>query len=173
MAFNWKGLLGTVAPTIATALGGPLAGAATKMVSTALLGREDGTEAEISTALETGNADTLLKLKEVESNFLIKMKELGVTEEQIAAGDRADARNRAVKQNDLSPNWIGLGILGVWAFINVYLVMAVRVPVISDMVLGRILGMIDAVALAFVYYIYGTSAGSKGKDGTIKDLANK
>ena len=35
-------LLGSVAPSIATALGGPLAGMATKALSQALLGNEDG-----------------------------------------------------------------------------------------------------------------------------------
>jgi len=39
-------LLGSIAPSIATALGGPLAGLATKALSQALLGTEDSTEAD-------------------------------------------------------------------------------------------------------------------------------
>jgi hypothetical protein len=38
----------TVAPTIATAVGGPLAGMATRVISEALLGKPDGSEAEPS-----------------------------------------------------------------------------------------------------------------------------
>jgi hypothetical protein len=41
--------------------------------------------------------------------------------------------------------------------------MTTKPPVISDMVLGRILGMIDSVTLAFIYFIYGTSSGSQKK----------
>ena len=44
-------LLGSVAPSIATALGGPLAGMATKALSQALLGNEDGSEDDLQVAL--------------------------------------------------------------------------------------------------------------------------
>ena len=40
-------LLGQVAPTIATALGGPLAGVAVKTLSNVLLGHENGSEDEV------------------------------------------------------------------------------------------------------------------------------
>lgn len=36
MSFDWKQLVGSVAPTIATALGGPLAGMATKAIASAI-----------------------------------------------------------------------------------------------------------------------------------------
>ena len=40
----------TVAPTIATAMGGPLAGMAVRTLSETLLGKPDGTEAELAAA---------------------------------------------------------------------------------------------------------------------------
>ena len=45
---DWKDVIGAVAPTIATALGGPLAGAAVKTLSNVLLGHEKGTESDAS-----------------------------------------------------------------------------------------------------------------------------
>ena len=44
-------LLGQVAPTIATALGGPLAGMAVKTLSNVLLGHEGGTEDDVKAAI--------------------------------------------------------------------------------------------------------------------------
>jgi hypothetical protein len=43
-------LVRTVAPSIASAVGGPLAGMATPAISEALLGKPDGTEAELTEA---------------------------------------------------------------------------------------------------------------------------
>ena len=57
---DWKSVVRTVAPTLATALGGPLAGAAVQALSVALLGRPDGTEQEVAEAVLTGGADALL-----------------------------------------------------------------------------------------------------------------
>jgi len=44
---KWGGLIGAVAPTIATALGGPLAGMATRAISSALFGHQDGSMDDI------------------------------------------------------------------------------------------------------------------------------
>jgi hypothetical protein len=50
-------LLGSVAPSIATALGGPLAGMATKALSQALLGNEDGSENDLQDALRMASPE--------------------------------------------------------------------------------------------------------------------
>ena len=55
-------LIGSVAPTIATALGGPVAGMAVKALSGALFGHEDATSDDIKTALANPTADQLAAL---------------------------------------------------------------------------------------------------------------
>ena len=50
-------LIGSVAPTIATALGGPVAGMAVKAVSNALFGHENGTEDDICLLYTSDAAD--------------------------------------------------------------------------------------------------------------------
>lgn len=47
MSFDWKETIGAVAPIIATALGGPLAGVATKFVANKLLGDDTANIEEI------------------------------------------------------------------------------------------------------------------------------
>ena len=66
MSKDWGGVLGAIAPTIATALGGPLAGAAVGILSKALLGRDDGTEEELAPLVASASPDILLKIKEAE-----------------------------------------------------------------------------------------------------------
>ena len=75
---DWKSIVRTVAPTLATALGGPLAGAAVQALSVALLGRPDGTEQEVAEAVLVGGTDALLKVKQAEADFAVKMRELDI-----------------------------------------------------------------------------------------------
>ena len=76
MDVDWKKVVGAVAPGLATALGGPLAGVAVSALSEQLLGRPDGSEAEVATALRVGGSDALLKLKDAEQAFQTRMREL-------------------------------------------------------------------------------------------------
>ncbi|MBI5874897.1 MAG: hypothetical protein HZB81_03470 [Deltaproteobacteria bacterium] len=101
---DWKSIVGSVAPTIATALGGPLAGMAVSAISQAVLGKPDADEAEIGEAIvKSNNPEILLKLKTAEQEFAAKMKQLDIDMEKIAADDRASARQREVAVKDTTP----------------------------------------------------------------------
>lgn len=102
MAFNWKSLVGSVAPTLATALGGPLAGLAVKTIGDAL-GLSQSTEDTVSAALAGATPETLLKLKQADQEFAVKMKELDIHLEEIDAGDRDSARKMQVSTRSLVP----------------------------------------------------------------------
>ena len=97
---DWKALLKSITPTIATALGGPLAGVATQVLSKALFDRDDGTEEELKAVLTQPDPDTLLKVKEADQAFTAKMEELGIKLEEVHAADRKDARAREVALKD-------------------------------------------------------------------------
>ena len=74
MSFDWKSVVGTVAPVLGTALGGPFGGLAGKMIQDALgVDNEDAMVQELQ-----ANPDALVKLKEVELSFKARMKELGI-----------------------------------------------------------------------------------------------
>ena len=96
-------LVRTVAPSIASAVGGPLAGMATKAISEALLGKPDGTEQELLQAVDRATPDQLLALKRAEQTFAVQMRELDIDLERIAVADRDSARNREVKTRDWTP----------------------------------------------------------------------
>lgn len=57
------------APVVATALGGPGAGAAVRLLSRKLLGKDNGTESEVEAALANATPEQLLALKQVDLEF--------------------------------------------------------------------------------------------------------
>lgn len=165
MSFDWKKTLAAVAPTLATALVGPLAGVATKALSDTLLGKPDGTEEEIAAAIAGGGTECLLKLKQADHTFKLEMRKLDVDIDRIHQADRASARGAHVSGGTQKHVFwltclIFLVVIGVEAavlFIGVP-------PGVDGQMVGRILGTLDAALLAALYYTYGSSAGSARKD---------
>ena len=167
MAFDWKSLVATVAPTLATALGGPLAGVAAAAISDAVLGRPDGNEAEIATALSVGGTDALLKLKQAEQAFVVKMRELDIEVERVHQADRASAREREARTGDRwTPRVLATVVIG--GFLGtVYMVLSGYVDGLRDAtiagVVGTLIGYVSAKADQVVSYYFGSSAGSAAK----------
>ena len=174
---DWKKIVGAVAPTIATALGGPLAGLGIKALSEALLGRSDGTEDDISKALATAGTADMVKLREIDAQFAAQMKALDVDLERISAADRDSARSREVKSGDAwTPRVIGCLALGgfLWA---VYWVLSGQVQGMTDpttvALVGTLVGYVSAKADQVVSYYFGSSAGSARKTEAMTEAMSK
>ena len=76
---------------------------ATRAISEALLGKPDGSEAELPEAAAKATPEQLLALKTAEQDFAVKMRELDIDLERIANADRDSARNREVATKDWTP----------------------------------------------------------------------
>lgn len=92
MAFDWKSVVGTVAPGLATVLAGPLAGGAVKVLADKLLGGSSGDpvadEAKLAGLLAAGITPELrAKILEAEQQIKLAAVELLKTE-QTAVSDR-------------------------------------------------------------------------------------
>ena len=165
------GIIGAVAPTIATALGGPLAGMATKFVSNALFGHQDGTADDIQTALLNPSADQLAALKKIDADFKVQMKQLDIDLDRIAADDRNSARQMQIGTQSKIPAILATIIIGGFAVIIAMRVMGVQVssdPMISDLVTT----LRDGVILVLSFY-FGSSSGSQQKDHLLYNSAPK
>ncbi len=197
MAFDWKGLFGSVAPGIATVVSGgnPLVGAGVAALSKALLGKKDGTKEEveqsISSIVASGDpvklAELKLKMQEAENDFRIQMEQIGVRyeelsikREEISAGDRKDARGMqivALEGQDrfarLFVYWYAIGITTL-SFIYFFAVTFISIDddqrQIANIILGFLLGIGLGTIIAF---FYGTSNGTLSKNKQIADLASK
>lgn len=169
MSFDWKSVVGSVAPTLATALGGPMAGVAVKAIANGLGLKDTAKESEVAAAISTASPDILLKLKEVDHAFEIKMSELGVDLEKLAAADRDSARGREIALRDNAPKILAATVVIGWSVINYVLLTAGQPEGLEDAVLYRILGTLDAALMAVLYYYFGSSAGSKEKTQHLAD----
>jgi hypothetical protein len=155
-------LLGQVAPSIATALGGPLAGVAVRTLSNALFGHEDASEQQVSEALSNATPDQLAAIKKIDADFKVQMKALDIDLERIAAGDRDSARQMQQNTKDSTPKilayFITFGFFGALVWILVF-----GLPQTGLEVILMMLGSLSSSWTGVVQFYYGSSAGSKAK----------
>lgn len=158
-----KGVVASVAPALATAFGGPLAGIAAAAVSDALVGKPNATEAEVVTALQAGGAEALIKLKEADNKFRLDMERLGIDLERIHQEDRSSARDREVKSGDSwTPRILAGLVVSAWIAVQWFLLNNI-VPGEMRELVARVLGTLDAALTMVLAYYFGSSAGSREK----------
>ena len=120
---NFTDVLKTVAPTIATVLGGPLAGMAVSVLGE-IFGISEPTQEKITDMFQNGqmSGEQIVLLRTAEMNLKIKLKELDIKLEELEVQDRSSARGREVSTN--SKTTPALAWIIVCAFIGmVYTVM--------------------------------------------------
>ena len=166
-------LVRTVAPSIASAVGGPLAGMATKAISEALLGKPDGTEEELAQAATKATPEQLLALKKAENDFALQMRELDIDLERIAGADRDSARNREIKTKDWTPKLLAGGItIGYFGVLFYMLTHGLPTTGGSEAMLVM-LGTLGTAFGGVMAYYFGSSAGSKEKTEAMNRMVGK
>lgn len=162
-----KEIVGAVAPGLATALGGPLAGVATKAIADQLLGREVTSAGELVDAIQT--PEDLVKLKQIEAEFQASMAEAGIELERIAAEDRHSARTRQAETGDRTPMILGTVILG--GFFGVLALLFFQgLPDAGGEIVVGVIGILGGLCAQVGNYFFGSSAGSKSKNAIIAGL---
>lgn len=172
---DWKDTLETIAPGLATALGGPVAGLAVTAVENVFgLSPGSGTPDTMATALNQATPDQLLALKKADNDFQVQMKQLDINLEDISEKDRDSARNREVQTKDHSNSILGAVII-LGFLIAVGFVLSGQVMGLKDAntaaLIGTLIGYISAKADQVVSYYFGSSRTSANKDDTIKLLS--
>lgn len=166
MAFDWKQVLGAVAPVLGTALGGPFGAMAGGLVNAALGLDQDADEAARIEALKKATPDQFAAIQQAEQQFKLDMERLNIDVLRLDADDRKNAREREIKVRDLTPMLLaGLIVLG-WALLNWH-IFTTALPGENKDFLLRSLGTIDAAVTLVLSYYFGSSAGSAAKDKII------
>ncbi len=169
MKVSLKDILGEVAPTLATAFGGPLAGVVTRAIADKVLGNEAATPEEVEAALTRASPEDLVKLRELDLEFKARMEEAGIRLEEVAAEDRASARERQARMRDWTPSVLGLAIvLGFFAVLA--WIIRFGLPPQGGEVLLIMVGALGAMTTQVGNYFFGSSTGSKSKDQIIAEL---
>lgn len=147
-----KNLVGAVAPTIGAALGGPVGGAAAKVISQALGCKED--ERSIEQAVQAASPEDLAKIREAELEFEAKMAELKVDVFALETQDKQDARKHFAK--DWTAKFIGiLMVLFFCAYISMVTVMP---PEQNSMeLINLVLGYLGGLVSAVISFYFGAS----------------
>jgi len=161
---DWKDLVKTIAPALASAFGTPLAGMATKVIVDTILGegQTDVSEDEIARAVKTASPDQLIALKQASIQFQKDMAALGVDIDRLANEDRANARQREVATGDIwTPRAltliVTLGFFGVLFFL-----LLKGAPAEGADVLYTMLGALATSWIACVtYYVGSTASGAR------------
>ena len=154
-------LLGSIAPTLATAVAGPLGGAAVSAIARRL-GVEDTVEA-VTQAI-AADPDAALKLAQIDLETL--------RVEQANTADARDMQKVALQQSDIFSKRFTMYLTTFWSVAATVYIGFITFSVIpdknvrfADTILGFILGTVVATLLNFWF---GSSIGSKDKADALK-----
>jgi len=158
--------LKSIAPTVATALLGPLGGVAVSALG-GLLGVSEATQDKITSAIQSGNLtpDQITKLKELELEYQNNEKERGFKYSELAFKDRDSARKYNVSGGTQKMLfWLSLVLLICTLGTEITVIFYGYPEKTPEIVVGRVLGLMDAVAMMVMSYWYGTTSGSADKN---------
>jgi hypothetical protein len=148
-----------IAPTVATALGGPLAGMAVSAISKAIGVGEDKVQDMISSNKLTADQVAQLKLAEIE--LAKQAQELGLNFEKLAVDDRKSAREmQATTRSWMPPILAGAVTLG---FFTIMVMMFFNQIDSNNPAILMMLGSLGTAWTGIIAYYFGSSAGSQAK----------
>jgi len=150
-----KGVIGAVAPTIGTALGGPMGGMAMNMVSQALGCKN--TPKDVEKAVQNATPEQLVELKKLDNDFEVKMKELDVDLFALETADIQSARSMFSK--DWTARIIGIAVIG--GFMGYIFLVTIQPPEQnSEALINLVLGYLGGLASAIISFYFGASHSS-------------
>jgi GH24 family phage-related lysozyme (muramidase) len=185
------GVVEKLTPTIASVVGGPLAGGAISMLEnlfglTPVAGAPlADRQAVVAGAISDATPDQLLAMKKADQDYATKMAELGfknqadlaafaVTEEQAYVADTADARR--VNAGKMHVFYLACTILAIFGLVTglslwgAYALLTGGLPVKDASVIGMVAGFLGTIigytaanAQQVVGFFFGSSKGSEQK----------
>ena len=162
---NWLDTIKSIAPTVATAVLGPLGGVAVSALGS-LLGVTEATQDKIAEVIKMGQLtpEQIGELKKLELEYQNNERERGFKYAELAFKDRDSARAANVAGGTQRPLfWLSLLLLTVTLGCEVAVLFYGYPPTVPEIVVGRVLGLMDSVALLVLGYWFGSSSGSSQK----------
>ncbi len=154
-----------IAPTVATALLGPLGGVAISAIGN-ILGVSEATQEKITSAIASGQLtpEQIGRLKELELQYKNEEAERGFKYADLEFKDRDSARKANVEGGIQQPLfWMSLFLLTITLGTEMWVLFKGYPTGLSELVVGRVLGLMDSVAMLVLAYWYGSTNGSARK----------
>lgn len=154
--------LAKIVPTVATALGGPLAGMAAEFVAKKL-GLESSDVEAVNKTLQSSKltADQIAALQQAEIELKAKAMELGIKFEDLAVQDRKSAREMQIATKSIVPAILAMAVTG--GFFGI-LWMLMKGDAAKSDALMLMLGSLGTAWTGIVTFYFGSSAASQNKD---------
>jgi len=156
--------LKSLAPTLATALGGPLAGMAVEAISKAI-----GVDpSEVQNVISSGKmtADQIASIQQAELTLKARAQEMGLDFEKLAVADRTSARQMQISTNSFVPPALSIMIVVAWSAVQYFLLTHVIDPSMRELI-ARVLGTLDGALMLVLSFYFGSSSGSQAKDAML------
>jgi len=166
---DWLATLKSLAPTVASAMFGPLGGAAVAAVGD-LLGVSNATKDKISELIQAGQMtpEQVGKIKELELEYQNNEKERGFRYAELSFKDRDSARQANVQGGTQKMLfWMSIILLTATLGCEILVLFRGYPKEIPEIIVGRVLGLMDAVAMLVLSYWYGTTNGSSEKSALL------
>jgi hypothetical protein len=151
--------LKTIAPTIATALGGPLAGLAIEAVSKAIGIDPKDVQSTISEGKLT--ADQVMLIKQAEIEMAARAQEMGLDFAKLNVEDRKSAREMQAETRSYIPAILAISV--TIGFFGILVGMMTETFKTSDPLM-LMLGSLGTAWTGIIAFYFGSSAGSQAKD---------
>ena len=160
---NWLDTLKTLAPTVATALGGPLAGAAVSALGN-VFGMSQPSQDNIAKLFTDGQLtpEHLAEIRKLELQYQNEEKERGFRYAELVYKDVDSARNLAVQTKSTTPTILSYGIL-IGGGLMIASVMQ-GYSQVDSVLAGTLIGYVVSEMKQVLQYWFGSSIGSKDKD---------
>lgn len=148
-----------IAPTVASALGGPLAGMAVSAISKAIGVDEDKVSDLISNNKLTAEQVAQIKIAEIELQR--QANELGLNFEKLAVDDRKSAREMQAATRSIVPP--ALAAIVTVGFFGILVMMLLGKVDSNNPAILMMLGSLGTAWTGIIAYYFGSSAGSQAK----------
>lgn len=167
---NLKDLLATIAPTVASAVFGPLGGVALSALG-GILGISQPTQDKIAKAIQSGQLtpDQLAEIQKLEIQYQENERERGFRYAELEFKDREGARQReaSVKDN-VNRN---LAYFLVLSFVAVVGFTLAGMAKIDGVLAGTLIGYLSAKTEQVLSYYFGSSRSSDRKTDLLAGAA--
>ena len=189
---DYKKIIGAVAPTIATFIGGPLAGGAVKagLAAFGITGADAPDNAEDATSMlaqkvQTATPGELLALKNSDNKFKVEMRKLDLQEDQSYLMDTQNAR--AKNADNVNVFRLGVVVLSTFASMVAATLYGAFKLITGGMgaeldpgiiaavfsLIGTLIGYAAANAQQVIAFFFGSSKGSKQKTDAMAEAFKK
>lgn len=161
---DWLETLKKIAPTVAAALGGPLAGVAVTALGE-LFGLPEATGDRIKAVIEDQQmtGEQVAGLRQLELKLKAEELERGFRYADLEFRDRDSARSMQKATQARTPAVLTWVIVVIVLCLEGALMFGQKPVGVSDIVLGRILGTLDTSLMMVLAFWFGTTYGSSRK----------